>query len=85
MQNEIKVGPESGGLSFQLDVSSRHWLVIVSSDFLDDQVGNQSTTVQRQEWVAANLSELVDAAKFKIKGVSHKVTIFDRVIVREIN
>ena len=85
MQIELKVGPGSDDLSFQLNESDRMWLVIISGDFLADEVGSQSTTVQRREWVETNLSDLVSSAKFKIKSVSHKVTRFDRVIVREIN
>ncbi|MFW5655303.1 MAG: hypothetical protein ACOCYW_06610 [Roseicyclus sp.] len=68
------------GLRFSVNTPTASYSVVLSREFLDDEVGDASSTADRRAWVEENLDEILNAAEAKRKRRPVRAP-FDRVMI----
>jgi hypothetical protein len=77
----FKMAPDGRGIMFTVKGPAEEDIVIISEEFLDDEVGDDSTNDERQTWVEEHLDKIMEAYNaISSGGIVTKP--FDRVIVR---
>ena len=82
MTKAVFENTENGsGLKFPVKGQGEVDWVIISSELLDDEVGDASSSEDRQAWVEKNLDMIMEAYKKKLDGGFINPP-FDRIVVR---